>query len=81
MYSDFYKTHLEKSFQKNGEVSGKCPFHEDTNPSFSANVETGQACCFGCDWKGNAISFAKAMKIPFSEVPGYQGNNRIVRRW
>lgn len=86
MYRDFYKTYLEKAVHKNGEVSGLCPFHDDKNPSFSANVKTGQAQCFGCSWKGNAFTFAKARSIPYSEVPGYQKNDaskkgRIVKKY
>jgi len=40
-----------------GWVTALCPFHEDTNPSFAFNRNTGQWCCFtGCG-KGSAFDF------------------------
>lgn len=66
MYEEFYLKHLEKSLSSGGEVRGCCPFHDDKNPSFSANIETGQAYCHGCGWKGNTFTFAKKVgNIPF----------------
>ena len=44
---------------------GRCPLsnHEDRNPSFSFNIETGQNFCHSCGWKGNAYTLAKALNI------------------
>ena len=36
---------------------GLCPFHEDTNVSFSVNVEKGLYFCHGCGAKGDAVTY------------------------
>ena len=74
MYKQFYINHLKKPFVRNGEVSGCCPFHDDTEPSFSANIETGQAYCFACHWKGNAVTFAKELELPLKNLPEHDPN-------
>ena len=40
-----------------------CPFHEDRNPSFSFNTDTGLHCCHSadCGRQGNAYQFAVDM--------------------
>ena len=55
---------LETYNVKNIKISGNevrccCPFHEEDNPSFSINLETGKYICFSgkCGKKGNLISF------------------------
>jgi len=80
MYESFYLSHLKQANIKNGEVIGLCPFHQDSKPSFNARIENGIAYCFGCDWKGNAITFAKELGIPLTEVPGYQKNYHPKRK-
>lgn len=40
-----------------GECFGECPFHVDTDPSFSVTPGTGLWYCFGCGKGGNLISF------------------------
>ena len=40
---------------KEAELSGRCPFHEDTKPSFRVNTEKNVFNCFGCKAKGNAL--------------------------
>lgn len=45
---------------KNGrgdEATALCPFHEETNPSFSVNLKSGLYNCFGCGAKGNIFNF------------------------
>jgi KaiC/GvpD/RAD55 family RecA-like ATPase len=39
-----------------------CPFHSESNPSFSVNPNTGWFYCFGCNAKGNIFQFLRAMK-------------------
>lgn len=45
------------------EIRCCCPFHEEENPSFSINLETGKYICFSgkCGKKGNLISFISEM--------------------
>ncbi len=39
--------------------SGLCPFHGEKTPSFSVNAEEGFYYCFGCQVKGDAITFVR----------------------
>ncbi|MCU1352498.1 MAG: dnaG [Acidimicrobiales bacterium] len=39
--------------------SGLCPFHGEKSPSFSVNAEKGVYYCFGCQAKGDVISFVR----------------------
>lgn len=50
------------TFKSNGnnQAQALCPFHEDTNPSLSVNLETGDFRCFGCDKKGSIFDFYMA---------------------
>lgn len=36
---------------------GCCPFHNENTPSFKVDLEHGFFKCFGCDAKGNGITF------------------------
>ena len=59
-FKDFYfneigDSKLLSSDKKN--VSVKCVFHSDKNPSLSINLETGDFHCFGCNEKGSVFDF------------------------
>lgn len=41
--------------------SGLCPFHGEKTPSFSVNPDKGVFYCFGCQAKGDVISFVRDM--------------------
>ena len=41
--------------------SGLCPFHAEKTASFSVNAEEGFYYCFGCQAKGDAITFVRAV--------------------
>jgi DNA primase len=41
---------------------GLCPFHGEKTPSFSVNAEEGFYYCFGCQAKGDVISFVRAIE-------------------
>jgi len=45
-----------------------CPFHSETNPSFSINPHTGWFHCFGCERKGNIFQFLRLMKEQGVEI-------------
>lgn len=38
---------------------GLCPFHGEKSPSFSVNAEAGVYYCFGCQAKGDVITFVR----------------------
>jgi DNA primase len=42
---------------RGNEMVGLCPFHEERTPSFSVNPKKGLYRCFGCDAKGDVISY------------------------
>ena len=39
--------------------TGLCPFHGEKSPSFSVNQEKGVFYCFGCQAKGDVITFVR----------------------
>ncbi len=39
-----------------------CPFHHETQPSFSISADKQMFHCFGCKESGNALSFVKKME-------------------
>ena len=44
--------------QKGGrDLWGLCPFHNENSPSFKVDLERGFFKCFGCDAKGDGITF------------------------
>lgn len=49
--------------------TGCCPFHDEKTPSFSVNPELGFYYCFGCNKKGDAITFLREfLQMDFSEA-------------
>ena len=56
---DFFGVRLEK---KGEEYKGLCPFHEETEPSFSVNREKGMYHCFGCGAGGDCFTLVEEMK-------------------
>jgi DNA primase len=47
---------------KGRELTGRCPFHKDTKPSFRINLDKRVFHCFGCGAKGNVLEFVAAME-------------------
>jgi replicative DNA helicase len=45
-----------------GELSGKCPFHAEKNPSFTVTPSAGLWHCFSCSTGGDAISLVRKME-------------------
>ena len=57
-WSDFYGKYLQQVRKIGGhEYQALCPFHEDSNPSFNFNNETGVYFCHGCNKKGSWVHF------------------------
>ncbi|MGH9062201.1 MAG: CHC2 zinc finger domain-containing protein, partial [Acidimicrobiales bacterium] len=42
--------------------TGLCPFHGEKSPSFSVNAELGVYYCFGCQARGDVITFVREME-------------------
>ncbi len=42
--------------------TGLCPFHAEKSPSFSVNAEQGLYYCFGCQAKGDTITFVREIE-------------------
>ncbi len=57
-YRTFYEKYLPDVKKIGGEeYKARCPFHDDTEPSFNFDNQTGQYFCHGCNKKGDAIHF------------------------
>ena len=50
---------LRKSNQAKGDLWAPCPFHEEKTASFHVEDRKGFYYCFGCQAKGDAISFLR----------------------
>ncbi|MHB9108571.1 MAG: CHC2 zinc finger domain-containing protein [Armatimonadota bacterium] len=66
---------------------GKCPFHNDTNPSFYVDPENkgGRWHCFGCGKDGDVIDFIELYyHVTFNEavemLMGHRGQPLVVAR-
>lgn len=46
--------------QKGGYLTGRCPFHEDKDPSFAVFPKTQTFKCFGCGKGGDVVDFVEA---------------------
>lgn len=50
-------------------LSGLCPFHDDSSPSFTVSPGPGLYNCFGCGESGDLITFVmKTEGLPFAEA-------------
>lgn len=61
-YEQFFKKHLEDWKISSNEIRGKCPFHYDKNPSFSANIKNGTWKCFAGCGQGSFKKFRELIK-------------------
>ena len=52
--------------------TGLCPFHAEKTPSFSINASEGLYYCFGCQAKGDVITFVREVEhLEFAEAVEY----------
>jgi DNA primase len=66
---DVVKRHVELKRAGTGSWKGLCPFHSEKTPSFTVHESRQFFHCFGCDEKGDAISFlVKIEQRPFMDV-------------
>ncbi|WGW03836.1 DNA primase [Tropicibacter oceani] len=58
-----------KSNQGKGDMWGPCPFHHEKTASFHVDDRKGYYYCFGCQAKGDAISFVRETEnVSFMEA-------------
>jgi hypothetical protein len=70
-YLDFFSKHI-KRLRKTSDTQaiGRCPFHDDSTPSWSLRTTDGIWHCFGCNASGTAVSFCLLRHIDLTECPG-----------
>lgn len=56
-FSVLYQDIEKQQPSTDGWVTALCPFHNDKNPSFTYNRNTGQWCCFAGCGKGSAFDY------------------------
>ena len=56
-YKAEYQAYVKKSQVRGENLTGLCPFHADSHPSFSVDLKTGKWHCHTEDISGNLISF------------------------
>jgi len=56
-YGELFSQYIEKASINGNELKGCCPFHDDSTPSFTVNINNSQWKCYGCDKQGNAQKF------------------------
>lgn len=56
-YKSEYWPYIKKPHVSGNNLTGLCPFHNDTNNSFSVDLKTGQWHCLAEDICGNFLSF------------------------
>jgi 5S rRNA maturation endonuclease (ribonuclease M5) len=85
-YSSFYRSFIPTLREHGGnkEATGLCPFHDDHNPSFSVNVETGLWKCFAGCGQGDVIAFYKKLngvdfKIALKDLATIAGMTESTR--
>jgi DNA primase len=60
---------LAQFTERNGELTGKCPFHPETRPSLHVSLAKNVWHCFGCGRKGGVLEFVMEMeKVSLKEA-------------
>lgn len=67
-YSDFAERFLNVHQKSGAEWIALCPFHDDSNPSFQFNIETGLFICFSCQAKGNIRTLERKFGVTYRGV-------------
>lgn len=60
-FTTLLERHVPKLIIRSSHATGCCPFHEDTFPSFSADIERGLWFCHACAKGGGVKAFALAV--------------------
>jgi len=58
---DLVAPYLDGNIKSSGphNIMARCPFHEDSSPSFAINTENGLWICHGCGLKGGLANFLR----------------------
>jgi putative DNA primase/helicase len=68
-YLAIYSQYLSLEQVGSNEWKATCPFHDDHEPSFFINSNTGQYYCFGCEASGDVFKFLQEyLGISFPEA-------------
>ena len=67
-WKDLFSQYIKDSSVQGSELKGRCCFHDDQDPSFTANLETGQFICYGCNEKGNVSTFLQKLNVPEDQI-------------
>ena len=67
-FLEIYQKYVDSIKRVGKKYFALCPFHSESNPSFSIDPETGLFYCFGCNKKGNIFQFLRAMKEQGVEI-------------
>ena len=59
---------LRKSNQAKGDMWAPCPFHQEKTASFKVDENKGFYYCFGCQAKGDAISFVRETELSLIHI-------------
>ncbi len=77
-YDSFIQSVLEIKSTSGDEYYCICPFHEDRNPSFAINRQSGLFFCHGCKIKGNSNQLAEllgtAIVLPLRTIDELEDN-------
>jgi len=69
LFEDFDEQNIKK---ENSHWMCNCPFHDESNPSFGMNADSGLFHCFACDVSGNIFQFiSRKLNLPYKESIEY----------
>lgn len=76
-YKAEYSQHIKKNNITGDQLTGMCPFHDDTKESFSANIKDGRWYCFAEGRGGNFIDFIAEL----NEIDTKEAYKRILEKY
>lgn len=72
---DLVAPHLSGDIKSSGHqnIMSRCPFHQDSKPSFAINTENGLWMCHGCGLKGGLADFLRFTGMSRSRIDALMG--------
>ena len=69
---------IERVERRGKELICLCPFHDDTNPSFRINIDSGLWHCFACKESGNIVHLlARLNSMPYHDMWSLVNNIKV----